>query len=329
MHTLNTNKVKIVKQNLIRSDAAGGGKIQSLRNWYDHLVTEGRNYGYYVNGSKSWLIVKSETIAKEAESIFENSVNITIEGKRHLGAVIGSQNYKDKFCNEKVESWIKELGCLDKIAKTQPQAAYIAFSRGYRSKFTYFLRTIEGFEDYVQPIDDFLNDSFLPTLFGRDTPFPEHFKQLFTLPTCDGGLAIPSLSNEAHQQFTGSILITKPHTEAIIEQQMSLNSKDFKKLKLQHVKEKTAKHKERVTHVDLMQPPEITAHIQQARDKGASAWLNAIPIEQQRLDLSKEEFRDALCLRYNLPLKKVCQVSAHVQSLLTFLMHYHVKKVDL
>ena len=72
---------------------------------------------------------------------------------------------------------------------------------------------------------------------------------------------------------------------------MSLNSKDFKKLKLQHVKEKTTKHKERVTRVDLIQPPEITAHIQQARDKGASAWLNAIPIEQQRLDLSKEEFR--------------------------------------
>ena len=65
---------------------------------------------------------------------------------------------------------------------------------------------------------------------------------------------------------------------------MSLNSKDFKKLKQQHVKEKTAKHKERVTHVDLMQPPEITVHIQQARNKGASAWLNAIPIEQQRLD---------------------------------------------
>ena len=84
---------------------------------------------------------------------------------------------------------------------------------------------------------------------------------------------------------------------------MSLNSKDFKKLKLQHMKVKTAKHKERVTHVDLMQPPELTAYIQQARDKGASAWLNAIPIEQQRLDLSKEEFRDALCLRYNIPLK--------------------------
>ena len=73
-----------VKQVWLSDDAAGAGKIKSLRNWYDHLVTEGRKYGYYVNGSKSWLIVKSENIAKEAESIFVNSVNITIEGKRHL-----------------------------------------------------------------------------------------------------------------------------------------------------------------------------------------------------------------------------------------------------
>ena len=64
-----------------------------------------------------------------------------------------------------------------------------------------------------------------------------------------------------------------------------------------------AKHKERVTHLDLIQPLEITAQIRQARDKCARTWLNTIPKEQQRLDLSKEECRDALCLRNNLPLK--------------------------
>ena len=71
-----------------------------------------------------------------------------------------------------VKTSIKDLGSLHKIAKTQPQAAYIIFSRRYRSKFTYFVRTIEDCEDNVQPIDDFLNDSFRPTLFGRDRPFP-------------------------------------------------------------------------------------------------------------------------------------------------------------
>jgi len=51
-----------------------------------------------VNGSKSWLIVKSEELAKEAKRVFGDKVNITTEGHRHLGAVIASQEYKDQYC---------------------------------------------------------------------------------------------------------------------------------------------------------------------------------------------------------------------------------------
>ena len=51
-----------------------------------------------MNGSKSWLIVKSEELAKEAKRVFGDKVNITTEGHRHLGAVIASQEYKDQYC---------------------------------------------------------------------------------------------------------------------------------------------------------------------------------------------------------------------------------------
>ena len=43
--------------------------------------------------------------------------------------------------------------------------------------------------------------------------------------------------------------------------------------------------------------------MKQAKDKGASSWLNAIPLKDQGFDLNKEEFRDSLRLRYNLQLK--------------------------
>ena len=36
--------------------------------------------------------------------------------------------------------------------------------------------------------------------------------------------------------------------------------------------------------------------------KGASSWLNAVPLEEQGLALNKQQFRDSLCLRYNLQL---------------------------
>ena len=42
--------------------------------------------------------------------------------------------------------------------------------------------------------------------------------------------------------------------------------------------------------------------VNQSREKGASSWLIAMPLTDQGLALNKEEFRDSLCLRYDLPL---------------------------
>ena len=43
--------------------------------------------------------------------------------------------------------------------------------------------------------------------------------------------------------------------------------------------------------------------LSRARDKGASNWLTVIPLEDEGYVLNKEEFRDAICLRYGLTLK--------------------------
>ena len=112
-----------VKQVWLADDSAGGGRIEDLYRWYKYLYEEGKKYGYLVNGSKSWLIVKSQELADEAERVFGDEVNITTEGKRHLGAVIGSKEYKDQYCAEKVQGWKGEILTLAEIAKSQPHAA--------------------------------------------------------------------------------------------------------------------------------------------------------------------------------------------------------------
>ena len=60
--------------------------------------------------------------------------------------------------------------------------------------------------------------------------------------------------------------------------------------------------KSRIERIDESLSPNLLQAVQQTRDKGASSWLNAIPIEEHGLALNKQEFRDSLCLRYNLPL---------------------------
>ena len=46
-------------------------------------------------------------------------------------------------------------------------------------------------------------------------------------------------------------------------------------------------------------PENVTPYVKQATDKAASAWLNVMPIQKQNLNLNKQEFRDALRIRYN------------------------------
>ena len=78
----------------------------------------------------------------EAQKLFANSrVNITTEGKRQLNAVIGGTEYRDEYVKDLVKDWDNQLTILSAIAETQPPAAYLAFSCGFKSKLNYFLRT--------------------------------------------------------------------------------------------------------------------------------------------------------------------------------------------
>ena len=99
-----------------------------LHNWYNHLSQEGKKYGYLGNGSKSWLLVKSDILVHEAKRVFGDDVNNTSEGQHHLGAVIGSQEVKDQYCWKKVLGWKRELEALSQIARSQSHAAYIVFT---------------------------------------------------------------------------------------------------------------------------------------------------------------------------------------------------------
>ena len=89
----------------------------------------------------------------------------------------------DQYCEEKVRAWKEEIERLSEIAKSQPHAAYIAFTKGYKSKFTYFMRTIESFEVCVDPIQEVIEDLLLPTLFGQSEPLPNEVRRLATLAT--------------------------------------------------------------------------------------------------------------------------------------------------
>ena len=94
--------------------ASTAGELHALRRWWDHLVQIGPDYGYYPNAPKTWLIVKEEALSLD-QIVFEGSgVSITKEGKRHLGAAIGTESFKIAFVKKKVTTWVQEVNRLTK-----------------------------------------------------------------------------------------------------------------------------------------------------------------------------------------------------------------------
>ena len=93
-------------------------------------------------------------------------LNITIEGKRHLGAAIGSSQFKTEYIDEKVKNWTSNIETLAEIGKSQPHAAYAAFIHGEQHKYTYFKRTIFDISENLKPLDNVINNKLIPSLFG-------------------------------------------------------------------------------------------------------------------------------------------------------------------
>ena len=175
------------------------------------------------------------------------------------------------------------------------------------------MRTIESFEDYVEPIQEAIDDLLLPTIFGQTEPLPSDLRQLLTLTPAQGGLGEPDLRFEAPQQFAASTSITAPHVDSITTQSMVMvgGENSTEELRRQHQALKTASVKLRMEIIDSTLPSDLLRSVNQSRDKGASSWLTGVPLVDQGFVLNKQELRDSLRLRYKMPLsdlpsKRVC-----------------------
>ena len=89
------------------------------------------------------LIVKNHTLLPEAERLFGDSgIKITSEGEHHLGAVVGTETYKEQFVRDKVSKSTSDVKQLTNIAKDEPHASYVAYTKGLCHRWTFTQRKI-------------------------------------------------------------------------------------------------------------------------------------------------------------------------------------------
>ena len=235
---LNLNNVdNDLKQVAFADDISGIGRIVGLKKWWNCISEYGPFIGYFPKASKSWLTVKEEYLELEEKIFLESGVNITVYGRKHLGALIGSEQFKKEYIGEKVVNWINQIDMLSKIAKIQPHAAYSCFVKGLSHKFTYVMRTVPDISELLLPLDEAV-DRFIRVLFNN-YEFNRIERNLWSLPARKGGMAllIPSqISNDEYNnsRFINETLIKKVYDqdeifEVMMDQQVKKVKAEIKK----------------------------------------------------------------------------------------------------
>ena len=72
------------------------------RKWWDKVRADGPQAGYHPNAFKSVLIVKPYLYDNAVDLFRGTDIKITKEGQRHLGAVIGSEEFVSEYVRGKV-----------------------------------------------------------------------------------------------------------------------------------------------------------------------------------------------------------------------------------
>ena len=303
----------------LADDATAVGKLEALRMWWDEITEMGTRFGYYVNASKSCLILKSQELASKAAEIFEGSnISIRHTGHRHLGAPLGNTSFKSEYISSLVKEWSGILENLVHHSKTQPHAAYSAFTKGVRHKLTYFMRTIPGLGEHLRPLDNIISERLLPSFFGCLLSPLE--RKIMSLPPRLGGLGIPILEELAEEEYSISTAVTKSLVMAMADKEDCCGDATILE---EMLKKRETRYKDLYENIVSKSDALLQRHLEEARKEGASSWLTALPLSQYDFALNKGEFRDGLLLRYGknlprLPDKCVCGEDATPTHLINF-----------
>ena len=186
-----------------------------------------------------------------------------------MGAVIGTEENKENYINDKIREWTKEINMLADIATTYPQAAYKIYVTSYQQKLVYLLRTNPNIEDQLKKV----NEAVRHKLIFAETSENEY---------------------KDSRRITSNL-----QTQALRTNNNEGKTRD--EIKAEHQKRNQEKFQQFLTTSD-----EKTKRMMETlNQKEVSNWLTNLPMNKLEYELTKQEFSDAIKIRCNWPLDKI------------------------
>ncbi len=156
--------------------------------WDDISMIEPKS-GYHLNGAKTHLVAKPEHEESASQLYAETDIQVSISGKHHLGAAVGSWTFTEEYVSGKVKSWAQEITRLIEVATSQPHTAYAALAHGLSNHWSYISWTIPDIQDLLLPVENAIHQILIPVLTGRH-PCSKQERGLVALPTRLGNPAL-------------------------------------------------------------------------------------------------------------------------------------------
>ena len=153
-------------------------------------------------------------------------------------------------------------------------------------------------------------ETFIPALLDRAFSCTEKCRKIFALPAREGGLGIHDISESSNKEYQFSRRATERLAEAIYNQETEYctNANDLGRVKAEITRERVAFYKDKREEIGKELNDMEKLQLDLAAEKGASSWLTSLPLKSFGYILNKQEFTDAVCLRYNLKIKDTAKL---------------------
>ena len=280
-------------------DACSGGKFDSIKLHFRKLQEIGPLYGYYPEPSKSILIVSQKNLLA-AQAAFKDFEFTITTGNRYLGGYIGEKDSLVLWLREKVAYWTEAVKELASVAGPFPQSAYTGLQKSLQQEWQFVQRVVEGIGEEFTDVQKAISECFLPALCSDTLDEKEDVRLLLqSLPVKHAGLALPDPTKSAKSNYEASILVNS-HLLAALRGTEEFRSTDHVAVIKACRSELTSRRKtindSALRTVISKLPPLLCRAIE--RSKLTGQWLSLSPSTVNGTELSAQEFRDALFLRY-------------------------------
>ena len=200
-------------QNWYADDGSCLSDFDKLIEWLKLLIIEGPKHGYYNEVSKMILVVAPQFVDRAKERFKEFGVQV-LTGHRLLGGFIGSESEKSSWVLKKIDAWTQYIQKISKVAKYDPQSAFIAVSKSLQNEWSFIQRVINVDDNLFGSLKDQICQNLLPNICGFEINNLD--ANLMLRPARFGGIGIRNPVKSAVSAFKTSSESTSILKDAII-----------------------------------------------------------------------------------------------------------------